>query len=231
MCAPHCSQGPGTGAGALHAAFVALLPRIEQHGRIYFRHVRCPHRKADAIQEMTALGWQWFRRLRQRGKDPAEFPTGFTILLARAVNSGRRLVGMAHSKDVTNPATQRRHGFAVEVLPSSLGVSHERRTASPHGQELQDAYEERLRDNSTTPVLEQVQFRIDFRAWMSTWPERDRRLIEALGLGERTLALAQRFGLTPGRISQKRREYHGDWQRFCGDLPADLPMQGAPGAG
>jgi len=26
----------------------------------------------------------------------------------------------------------------------------------PHGQELQDAYEERLRDNTVTPVPEQV---------------------------------------------------------------------------
>ena len=156
MHASLCPQQPGPGAGALHAAFVALLPRIEQHGRIYFRHVRCPHRKADAIQEMTALGWQWFRRLHESGKDPAQFQTGFATLLARAVNSGRRLVGMAHAKDATNPAAQRRHHFAVEVLPSSLGVSHERRTASPHGQELQDAYEERLRDNTVTPVPEQV---------------------------------------------------------------------------
>ena len=156
MHAPLCPQGPGQGAGALHARFLAILPAIERRGGCYFRHVRCPHRKADAIQEMTALGWQWFLRLHQRGKDPAEFLTGFTTLLARAVNSGRRLVGMAHAKDATNPAAQRRHHFAVEVLPSSLGASHERRTASPHGQELQDAYEERLRDNSTTPVPDQV---------------------------------------------------------------------------
>ena len=156
MCAPHPAHGPGKSVGALHARFLLILPRIERHGRIYFRHVRCPHRKADAIQEMTALGWQWFLRLHQRGKDPAEFLTGFTTLLARAVNSGRRLVGMAHAKDALNPAAQRRHHFAVEVLPSSLGVSHERRTASPHGQELQDAYEERLRDNTVTPVPEQV---------------------------------------------------------------------------
>ena len=66
---------------------------------------------------------------------------------------------------------------------------------------------------------------------MSTWPERDRRLIEALGLGERTLALADQFGLTPGRISQKRRQYHDDWERFCGDLPPDQPTQPAPDAG
>ena len=156
MNAPLCPQGSGQGAGALHARFLLILPRIERHGRIYFRHVRCPHRKADAIQEMTALGWRWFLRLHERGKDPAEFLTGFTTLLARAVNSGRRLVGMAHAKDALNPAAQRRHHFAVEVLPSSLGVSHERRTASPHGQELQDAYEERLCDNTVTPVLDQV---------------------------------------------------------------------------
>jgi hypothetical protein len=231
MHAPLCPQDTGTDAGALHTAFVALVPRIERHGRIYFRHVRCRHKKADAIQEMTALGWRWFLRLHERGKDPAEFLTGFTTLLARAVNSGRRLVGMAHGKDAANPATQRRHHFAVEVLPSSLGVSHERRTASPHGQELQDAYEERLRDNTITPVVDQVQFRIDFPAWLATWPERDRQLIEALGLGERTLALAEQFGLTPGRISQKRREYHGDWERFCGDRSDDQPAPVEGGAG
>ena len=216
MCAPHQPQEPGAGAGALHAAFVALLPRIERHGRIYFRHVRCPHRKADAIQEMTALGWQWFLRLHQRGKDPAEFLTGFTTLLARAVNSGRRLVGMAHAKDALNPAAQRRHHFAVEVLPSSLGVSHERRTASPHGQELQDAYEERLRDNSTTPVLEQVQFRVDFPAWLDTLTGRERRIVRAMANNEGTLDLSRQFELSPGRISQLRREFHDDWRRFCG---------------
>ena len=217
MHAPLCPQGPGQGAGALHAAFVALLPRIEQHGRIYFRHVRCPHRKADAVQEMTALGWQWFLRLHQRGKDPAEFLTGFTTLLARAVNSGRRLVGMAHAKDATNPATQRRHHFAVEALPTSLGVSHERRTASPHGQELQDAYEERLRDNSTTPVLEQVQFRVDFPAWLDTLTGRERRIVRAMANNEGTLDLSRQFELSPGRISQLRREFHDDWRRFCGE--------------
>ena len=140
----------------MHARFLLLLPRVELHGRIYFRHLRCPHKKADAIQEMCALAWKWFLRLHERGRDPADFVKGFVSLLARAVNSGRRLVGMAHAKDALNPAARRQHHFAVEVLPSSLGVSHERRTASPHGQELQDAYEERLRDNTVTPVPEQV---------------------------------------------------------------------------
>jgi hypothetical protein len=52
-----------------------------------------------------------------------------------------------------------------------------------------------------------------------------------MGLGERTLALADQFGLTPGRISQKRRQYKDDWQCFCGDLPVDQSTQAAGGAG
>jgi hypothetical protein len=202
----------------LHARFLLILPRVELHGRIYFRHVRCPHKKADAIQEMRALAWQWFLRLHERGKDPSEFLTGFTTLLARAVNSGRRLVGMAHSKDVTNPATQRRHGFAVELLPTSLGVSHESRNASPHGQELHDAYEERLRDNTVTPVPEQVQFRIDFPAWLATLTGRERRMVREMANNERTQDLSRQFEVSPSRISQLRREFHDDWRRFCGEL-------------
>jgi hypothetical protein len=47
-----------------------MLPRIELHGRIYFRHVRCPHRRADCVAVMVALCWKWFLRLVERGKDP-----------------------------------------------------------------------------------------------------------------------------------------------------------------
>ena len=34
---------------------------------------------------------------------------------------------------------------------------------------------------------------------------------------ERTKDLAQRFGLSPGRVSQLRRQYKADWDRFVGD--------------
>jgi hypothetical protein len=202
----------------LHAAFLAILPRIELHGRIYFRHVRCPHKKADAIQEMRALAWKWFLRLHERGRDPAGFVTTFVTLLARAVNSGRRLAGMARAKDVMNPATQRRHGFRVEPLPSSTRTSHDRLYASPVGQALLDAFEERLRDNTITPIPDQAAFRIDFPAWLATLTGRERRLIRAMAENERTLDLSKRFELSTARISQLRREFHDDWRRFLGDL-------------
>jgi hypothetical protein len=212
------------GPEQLHTRFLALLPRVELHARIYFRHLRCPHRKADAIQEMRALAWQWFLRLHQRGKDPGDFLTAFTTLLARAVHSGRRLAGQAKARDVLNPAAQGRHGFTVEPLPSATRTSHERLYCSPQGQGLHDAFEERLRDNTITPVPDQVQFRIDFPAWLATLTARERRLVCAMADNERTLDLSKRFAVSPGRISQLRREFHDDWRHFCGERdPAGTP--------
>jgi hypothetical protein len=201
----------------LHARFLLILPRVELHGNIFFRHLR-PDRRADAVQEMCGLGWRCYLRLHERGKDPADFLTGFVTLLARAVNSGRRLAGMARAKDVLNPATQRRHGFHVERLPSCTQAPHELLYSEVHGQEQHDAFEERLRDNTITPVPEQVIFRIDWPAFLRTLTGRERRLIRAMGLGERTRDLGKLFDVSPARVSQLRREFFEGWRRFCGEV-------------
>jgi hypothetical protein len=40
----------------LHATFLAeVLPRVEAHGRVYFRHVRCPDRKEELLAELRGL--------------------------------------------------------------------------------------------------------------------------------------------------------------------------------
>src|SRR5690348_11951554 len=36
----------------LHAPFLAILPRIKEHGRVYFRHVKCAHRKEELLAEL-----------------------------------------------------------------------------------------------------------------------------------------------------------------------------------
>jgi hypothetical protein len=210
---------------ALHAQFLVILPRVELHGRIYFRFLSL-HQKTDAIQEMRALAWQWYLRLHERGKDPSDFMKAFTTLLARAVNSGRRLVGAAKAKDAMNPATQRRHGFQVEALPTSFRTSYDQLYAVPNGQELHDTFEERLRENTTTPVPDQVQFRIDWPAWLATLTGRERRMIRVMAKNESTKNLAHQFDLSPARISQKRREFHDEWQRFCGETNQVVVSQG-----
>ena len=89
--------------------------------------------------------------------------------------------------------------------------------ADPHGQEHIDALEERLRDNTITPPDEQAAFRIDYPAWLSQLGERKRAIAQDMTLDLGTLELAARHQVSPGRISQMRREFHSSWQHFCGE--------------
>jgi hypothetical protein len=202
----------------LHLQFLGLLPKIESHARIYFRHVACLDRRADRVAETVALAWTWLVRLHERGKDVARFPTVFISLAARAVKCGRRATGMEKAQDAMSFVAQRRHGFAVErFLPSC----NERRDGHSRfeGERPSDAVEERLRENTVTPVVDQVQFRIDFPAWMATLTPRERKIIRVMAINERTEDLSAKFTVSPGRISQMRRDFHTGWRRYCGDNP------------
>jgi hypothetical protein len=192
----------------LHATFLSILPRIELHGRVYFRHKNADARE-ELVAEMVGLCWKWFVRLVQRGKDPTAFVSALATFAARAVNSGRRVCGQERSKDVLSPSAQKRHSFVVERLPaySTLPAS---------------SLEEALIENTATPVPEQVSFRLDFPQWRLTRSYRDRRMIDRMMLGERTLDLSKQFGVSPARISQLRREFHDDWCRFCGELASTI---------
>jgi hypothetical protein len=136
----------------LHARFLALLPRIHTHAHIIFRDIACPNRKADLIAELITLAWLWFVRLAKRGKAVEDFIVTYCRLLAKAVKSGRKLVGMVKSTNVVNGHAQQRFGFNVQSLPMSTRAGHEDLYGAVNGQRLHDAYEERLRDNTITPI-------------------------------------------------------------------------------
>ena len=188
----------------LHARFQALLPRVELHARVFFRHLRCPDRKQDAINETIALAWQWFARLAEQGKDASQFPSALADFAARRVNNGRRLCGKEKANDVPSRAAQQRRGFTVSPLPDGSSLAG-------------NVFAEALADNTITPVPDQVIFRLDWPAWLRTRTDRDRRIIGAMALSERTHILARKFGISPGRVSQLRQEYHADWEQFCAD--------------
>jgi hypothetical protein len=156
------------------------------------------------LAELRGLVWVWYVRLVQRGKDVLAFVSALATYAARAVNSGRRVCGHERKKDVLSPVAQRLHGFAVCTLPEFSTLN---------GNPLEDA----LADNTVSPVPEQVAFRLDFPAWLTTLSHRDRDMVTDMGLGERTLDLADKYGCSAGRISPKRRFFHEDWRRFWGD--------------
>jgi hypothetical protein len=174
------------------------------HARVCLRGIRCHHKRAELQAELFALGWDWFVRLMQSGKMPEQFPTAIATFAGRAVRSGRRLCGQLKAKDVLSPLAQRRHGFTVGPLPEFTTAND-------------NVIQEALHDNPQTPPDEQAAFRVDFPDWVHRRSDRDRRIICEMMVGERTRDLAGRFGLTPGRISQLRKEFFHDWSRFCSD--------------
>jgi hypothetical protein len=110
---------------SLQSAFLTILPRIESHGRIFFRHIPCPVQKQEAVAEMTALAWKWFVCLAARGKDAVQFPAALASLAARAVKSGRRLDGLEPAGDALSSRAQHRHGFRVCQLSDNRRLFEE----------------------------------------------------------------------------------------------------------
>jgi hypothetical protein len=191
----------------LQNAFVTvILPKIQYYGRVAFRDLDADRRE-EATAEMTAICWLWFMRLAARGKDATQFPSVLASLAARAVRSGRRLCGKGRSKEALSGLTQKRHGFVVQTLP------HEETCRDDNPVILA------LHDNTQSAVPDQVAFRLDFPAWVQTYPERKRRVMYDLMMGERTRDVSRKHRLSPGRISQMRREFMDEWSRFQGDIP------------
>src|SRR5262249_28856071 len=172
---------------------------------------------------MPPLRGLWCLGVAARGRALAGSPPAVACFAARAVRAGRRLNGQEKSRDVLSPVARHRHGFSVEPLPASTRRSHENVYTSVGGQRGMDVFEERLHDNAITPPPEAAAFRVDFPRWLQTRGERDRRLIADMMTDERTLDLAERYNLSPARISQLRREFMVDWLHFCGEPENERP--------
>jgi hypothetical protein len=193
--------------------FLELLPKIETHARIAFRHVTCPHTRLENVAETVALAWKWYLRLNERGKDVTLFPMAFAAMAAKAVKAGRRLCGQERAKDVMSPIAQRRYGFVLEALWSIPRVTRDHRRATTCGPEMRDVVAEQLRDNTESPIPDQVAFLIDWPQFVDTLSERDRELAAFLALGHSALHAAAQFGLSPGRVTQIRQRWCCDWRR------------------
>jgi hypothetical protein len=202
MNAPSARECRQLAVEEIQRTFLAILPRLEKHGKVYFRDLKSPERKDEAISEMLALAWSWFIRLAERGKDASQFASVLATFAARAVRSGRRLCGQEKAKDVLSPVAQQRHGFSVSPLPVA---------SSSEG----NIFDEALVDNMTTPIIDQVQFRLDFPRWRASRSARDRSLIDDLMVGERPFRVSQKYGLSRSRVSELRRQMCEDWTNFA----------------
>lgn len=64
------------------------------------------------------------------------------------------------------------------------------------------------------PPSESVPGWMDYIVWLNRYDNRKRGIAECLAVGGTTQEVARQFDVSNGRISQMRREFKRDWERF-----------------
>jgi hypothetical protein len=190
------------------SGFLQVLPAVQTHAQIRFRHLPAVHRQ-EAVQECIAAACQSYQLLAAKGRLDVARPSTLATYAVRHVQNGRHVGGHQDSaRDPLSPVAQRRHGVRVVSLDSRRGIG--RSTGW-----RQVAVEGRRAD-----VPELAAFRVDFAEWLRMLTRRDRKIISAMATGERTKDLAERFRLSQARISQLRGQYERMWNAFQGQTTA-----------
>jgi hypothetical protein len=182
--------------------FTKLLPAIRQQAGFAFRGMG-PEARADAVAEVVAHACCAFARLVELGKADIAYPRALARFGVKRFLDGRRTGSQLNINDVLSPYAQKRKGIAV--------------TSLDRFDEEEGVWREAVVEDDQTPVPDQAAFRIDFPAWLQSYPLRDRCIAEALAVGERTKDVAAKFGVSPGRVSQLRRRFYEDWQTLHGE--------------
>ena len=199
-------------ASPWHERFLAMLPAIQDQARFAFRRLD-PEAREDAIQETIANALVAFVRLVQRKKADIAYPTPLVRFAVAQIHDGRRVGNRLNVRDVLSPYAQQEKDIRVERLDRF--------------DEKDNEWVEAVVEDHRTPVPDQVVFRCDFPIWLESLPRRNRRIALALAIGHTTGQVAKRFRVSPGRISQLRREMQRSWQEFQGEMLAAGPTTAA----
>lgn len=191
---------------AWHSGFLKMLPVIRQVAHVNFRHLR-GDTYDDAVEEVIANACVAYKRLVDVGKADVAYPTVLARFAVAQRNDGRRVGGRLCVRDVSSPYAQRKKRIVVERLDRF--------------DEEEGEWIEAVVEDYRTPVAEQAAFRCDFPAWLDVQAKPKRRIAEALAVGMQNKDVARRFGLSRGRISQLRREFHKSWQEFHGEIAVE----------
>jgi len=187
---------------AWHRGFLELLPRIERYAKAAFRNLP-DERRADLIEEAIVNALIAYVRLFELGKENLAYASVLARYAVAQIHDGRRVGSKMNVHDVGSPYAQARKHHVVERLDRYDRAA--------------DQWIEPVVADHHTPVADQAAFRLDFPRWLATLNRRDRRIAQLLAAGHKTGAVAERVGLSPGRISQLRRKYLASWRQFHAD--------------
>ena len=191
--------------------FLAMMPDIVKYARRAFHYLETEAR-AEAVQEVVVSAMAAYVRLYQREKVDLAYPSVLARFAIAQYRDGRRVSEKMNCRDVLSPYAQRLKGIQVESL------NHCNRDG--------ESWRETLVEDKHAGPAETAAARIDFTEWFASLSRRDRKIANALSEGSMTNDVAQRFRLSPGRVSQKRREFLESWQTFHGEL--EVPSETNP---
>ena len=185
--------------------FVAMIPGIQKQLRFAFRHSPAAVRQ-ERIDDALAQAFILFSHLVRLQRVRLAHPTALARYAACRVRSRRPIGSRNSSRDVMSCAAQRRFGFRLISTDSDCGAGQLRST-------------ELLGESRHATPAELATIRIDFAAWLDRLSDRQREIALCLAVGEPTGAVARRFCVSNGRISQMRFELATRWRQFQGELP------------
>ena len=195
-----CKKSPP----AWHHAFLAMLPTIQTHAQLAFRHLPAEAR-GEAVQEVVCNACAAFARLVELNKIELAYPSALARFGVAQTKDGRKVGGRLNVRDVSSPYCQREKGITVEHLDKF--------------DKQDESWLEVLVEDRRAGPAEVAATRIDFQAWLRSLPRRLRKIATFLAGSETTTAAAKRFHLSQGRVSQIRAELFHAWRRFQGDEP------------
>jgi hypothetical protein len=190
-------------ASANNAAFEAMLPRIRRTAQITFRKIR-PELRDELIEEVVANCYVAYARLIERGQADRALPSPLARFAIAQVRAGRRVGNRLRISDALSSYAQYRKQFFVEPLDQY--------------DEEEECWQQVLIEDKRATPAEVAACRIDFAEWLRRLTARLRKIALALASGETTKDAAERFGLSPARISQLREWLKKSWEAFQGEV-------------
>jgi hypothetical protein len=173
--------------------FVTMLTEIQQQLRRAFRHLDAEARE-DAVEEGVVHSLLSYARLHEQGRAEVANASTLAWYAALAVRRGRPAGSKMNSKEPLSRYAQVGNGIQIEQR---------------HGNWI-----DMLVEDKRASVPDQVAAKLDVGTWFATLSRRMKRIAGDLACGFSTSEVAEKHGVTPGRISQLRRTLEASWFAF-----------------
>jgi hypothetical protein len=175
------------------SSFLNMLSEIQRRLRSAFRHLDHAS-KEEAIEEGIVHCLLAYVRLHDQGRAHVATPANLAFYSSKHVKRGRPAAGRMNGKDVLSRYAQIGNGIQID---------------DSRGQWI-----EMLVEDKRAPVPDQVAAKMDVGAWWETLTKRMKEIAKDLALGCSTSEVAEKHGVTAGRISQFRRTLEASWAAF-----------------